>query len=155
MSAYGVGAVLSQKQENQQLPIAFELALLTKAQKNYSQLHKEALAVIFGITKFHKYHYGRSFTIFTDHQPLKSLFLESRSIPAMTAARIIRWSILLFTYNYKIVYKKGANIPQVDVMSCLPNESQVPDQNCNFLFLSTPLISLETVAQHTIRDRSL
>lgn len=44
-SSYGIGAILSLVHNNKEYPIAFESATLNTAQKNYSQLEKEALAV--------------------------------------------------------------------------------------------------------------
>ena len=39
-------------------PIGFMSRTLTPAEKKYSQLDKEGLAVTFGIQRFHKYLYG-------------------------------------------------------------------------------------------------
>ena len=69
-SQYGVGAVISHLIEEEEKPIAFSSRTLTKSEQNYSQLEKEALAIIFGIRKFHKYLYGRKFVLLTDHKPL-------------------------------------------------------------------------------------
>ena len=57
-------------------PIAYASRTLTKAEKNYSQLEKEGLAVVFGVKKFHVYLWGRPFLIESDHKPLSSLFGE-------------------------------------------------------------------------------
>ena len=47
---------------------------LAEAEKNYAQLVKESLPLIFALKKFHNYVFGRSFTVVADHKPLLSLF---------------------------------------------------------------------------------
>ena len=48
-------------------PVAFASRTLAKAERNYAHLEREGLSVVFGVTYFHKYLYGRSFTIVTDN----------------------------------------------------------------------------------------
>ena len=106
-SPYGVGAVLSQiDEQGVERPVAYASRTLSQAERNYSQLEKEALALIFGTKRFHNYIYGRSFILYTDHKPLQGLLNESKAIPTLASARIQRWALTLATYQYKIVYKK-------------------------------------------------
>lgn len=55
----GVAAVLSHLIDGQERPIAFASKTLSSSEHNYYQLNREALALVFGVKKFHKYIYGR------------------------------------------------------------------------------------------------
>ncbi|KAK3100735.1 hypothetical protein FSP39_024398 [Pinctada imbricata] len=120
-SPYGVGAVLSHKMTNgEEKPIAYASKTLTSAEKKYSQIEKESLAIIFGVKKFHQYIFGRHVRIVTDHKPLIGLFREDRSVPINAASRIQRWALTLAAYEYEIKYKEGRNHGNADGLSRLP-----------------------------------
>ena len=99
---------------------------LSPAEKKYSQLDKEALAIIFGVTKFHQYLFGREFTITTDHKPLTHLFHPKKSVPQMASARLERWALTVGAYSYSLQYRPGKENANADALSRLPLPSLPP-----------------------------
>lgn len=74
-SSHGVGAcILHKMRDGTKKPVAHASRSLLPAERNYSQIEKEALGIIFAITRFHRYIYGREFTLQTDHKPLLTIF---------------------------------------------------------------------------------
>ena len=75
--------------------------------RNYLQLDKEGSAMVFGLKKFHKYLFGRTFSTVMDHKSLVSLFHEEKAIPDIASPRIVRWAVILRAYQNTMQYKQG------------------------------------------------
>lgn len=118
VSSCGAGAVLYHKVSGQDRPIGFRSRTLSPAERNYAQIEREALTVVFGDAKFREF--GNRFTLVTDHRPLLSPFSPDKPVPAMAAARIQRWFLLLSACNYKIQFKNGKALITADTLSRLP-----------------------------------
>ncbi|KAJ8351850.1 hypothetical protein SKAU_G00233260 [Synaphobranchus kaupii] len=159
-SPYGVGALLSHVMEDgSEKPLGFMSRTLTPAEKRYSQLDKEGLAIMFGIKRFHKYLYGRTFTISTDHKPLISLFHEKKPVPQMCSPRVQRWAVLLRAYEYKIVYKPGKEHANADALSRLPlpqtAEEDDTDQVLMIDVMDDSPVTTTQVRKWTAKDKTL
>ena len=73
-SPYGIGSVLSHHLSYCcEKTLAHASRSLSSCEKKYAQLEKEALPLVYGITKFHKYLNGGEFILQTDHKPLIGL----------------------------------------------------------------------------------
>nr|XP_039263303.1 uncharacterized protein K02A2.6-like [Styela clava] len=119
-SPYGIGAVLSVITQEGERPVAFASRSLSKPERNYSQLDREGLALVFAVTKFHSFLYGRPFVLETDHKPLLGLLGKNKPLPDAAPPRMIRWKVLLDGYQYELVYVPGKNQANSDALSRLP-----------------------------------
>ncbi|MCG8049195.1 MAG: DDE-type integrase/transposase/recombinase [Candidatus Thiodiazotropha taylori] len=72
-SENGLGATLSQIQNDEERPIAFAAKAFQGGQKNYTVYQKEMLALAWGLDHFEPYIYGQQLTVRTDNQALSWL----------------------------------------------------------------------------------
>ena len=130
-SDYAVGAILAQLGDDGEKHVVHYLSQqLSRTQRKWATIEKEAWAVVTALKKFRQYLLGAEFTIFTDHKPLKSLFTAE-----MKNARIQRWGILISEFNCSIQYREGKHM-KADFVSRIrgPIEGQVastPPDNCD------------------------
>ena len=79
-SPVGLGAILIQGQQGRKRVISYASKSLSAVERRYSQMEKEALAVVWACERFHVYLYGIEFELYTDHKPLETIYL-GRSKP--------------------------------------------------------------------------
>ena len=65
-SQKGLGACLLQENKR----VSFASKTLTPTQSVYSNIERDALAIVYGIHKSHTYLFGKPFVVVTDHKPL-------------------------------------------------------------------------------------
>ena len=109
-SSTGLGAALLQEGQ----PVEFASRALTPTERQYAQIEKELLAVVFAFERFHHYTYGRSVTVESDHKPLESI---SRKPLDSAPRRLQRMLLRLQKYRINIVYKKGREMHIADALS--------------------------------------
>ena len=157
-SGKGLGAVLLQKQEDGALrPVAYASRVLSKAEMGYSNIERESLAVIFGVTKFRQYLLGRKFTVQTDHRPLLKLLGSNESVPSLVSARLKKWKLVLTAYDYEIQYLPGKENVLADFLSRKPMEGQPSTDekvDVQVLFTETEheVVNAATIVAETRKD---
>ena len=87
-SGVGIGAVLSQTQDDEQLhPIAFASRSLDSSDRNYGITELETLAIVWAAHYFRPYLLGHHTTIFTDHSACVSVLGTARP-----SGKMARWA---------------------------------------------------------------
>ena len=123
-SSVGLGAVLLQDLGapgyERFLPVAYASRKLQPAETRYAQIEREALSIVFGVTKFNQYLLGRPFTIMTDHKPLVKVFGKRDTVPMQVSTRLKKWALLLGSYDYELVHIPGKMNFNADFLSRQP-----------------------------------
>jgi hypothetical protein len=112
---YAVAAVLWQRTENGDRPIAFASKKLQGSQLSYPIIEKECLAIKYGIEYFREYLLCSEFLVKTDHSPLQWLYKNKN-----TASRRMRWALELQMYSFRIEFVRGKDNFLADILSRFP-----------------------------------
>ncbi|KAJ1524581.1 hypothetical protein ONE63_011067 [Megalurothrips usitatus] len=157
-SPYGVGSVLCHtvhlpSGKPTERPVMFVSSILSSAQQNYAQVDREALAVIHAITKFHRFVWGRPFTIVTDCQAIQRILGPCKSLPVRTGHRLQHWAALLQPYQYSLVHKKSDNLVVADALSRLPSPISIFDIPIKSIKIAVDLpLTSDKIAVETAND---
>lgn len=123
-SNVAIGSVLSQNNR----PIAYYSRTLNSAERNYSTIEKELLAILDSTKHFRPYLFGQKFTIETDHNPLVWLYKIKEP-----NSRLIRWKLKLEEFDFTIIYKKGKENVVADALSRVEIHFNEPDDDISMI----------------------
>jgi hypothetical protein len=107
-----LGAVLLQVHDGTLHPVMYASKKLSPREEKYPISEKEAMAIVWGIQRFHKFLYATKFIVETDHKPLTVLKGSTTSNP-----RLMRWSLGLQPYNFTTKVIKGIDNVGADFFS--------------------------------------
>ena len=106
----GLGACLMHEGH----PIAYASRALTQTEKNYAQIEKELLAIVFSVKRFHQYVYGLKVDVQSDHKPLESIL---RKPLGAAPSRLQRMLLQLQRYDLNVIYTPGKDLLIADTLS--------------------------------------
>lgn len=118
----GLGCCLMQNGR----PVAYASRSLSDAEKEYAQIEKEFLAIVYATKKFHHYIYGREVKVITDHQPIVSIM--KKQIAKINSARLQRLKLKLVKYRLNVEYQPGKELHIADLLSRNYIESDVIEE---------------------------
>ena len=124
--------------------MAYASRSLTQAERQYSVIERECLAVLYAVKQFRHYLLGRAFVLHTDHQPLQWLSAQKME------GRLCRWALALQEFDFTIKYRRGSSNANADALSRVPT---IPSTCAGTV--TVPELTLEDVAQEQGKDEAL
>lgn len=150
-----IGGVLSQKQGEREVVIAYFSKSLSKPERNYCVTRRELLAVVKTLQHFNKYLIGRQFLLRTDHAALKWL-LQFKN----PEGQVARWIEQLQEYDFKTEHRSGKTHGNADALSrrpCSEDCKHCVKQECNEVTLkltrTNPLSLWENDAMREAQEK--
>ena len=115
-SDVGIGGVLSQLQNDEEVVISYGSRTLSPAERNYCVTRRELLAIVYHVRMYKSYLLGRHFLIRTDHSSLKYLhrFKEPEG-------QLARWIDFLQPFQFEIQFRPGIKHGNADALSRRPD----------------------------------
>jgi len=110
--ALGIALTQMADDETTHCPVAFASCKFTDAQRRYSTIERESVAVIYGLNKFEHLIWGSEITVYSDHNPLAFI-----TMAALQSAKLTRWALSLSKFNLKVKHIQGSKNVVADFLS--------------------------------------
>ena len=108
-------------------PISYGSKTLSETESNYSNIERELLGVVFAVTHFKHFTYGRPVMIISDHKPLASLFKKSLTSSSPHLSRML---LQILDYDLNIIYQEGSKCIYLMLFQDLVHTNQTVVQLC-------------------------
>ena len=90
--------------------VAYATRSNDKAEDDYLSYEGEVLALVWAVTHFRHFFYGKPFSVITDHHPLEWVLPFDK-----LTRRHARWSLILREQSFKIIHRPGLKHANDDV----------------------------------------
>ena len=121
-SSFGLGAVLLQRQNDGHMkPVAYASRSLTKTERRYAQMEKEALAIVWSLEHWADLLIGKNFHVETGHKPLVPL-LSTKLIDELPV-HVQRFRMRLLRFCFMICHVPGKELHTADALSRAPQDA--------------------------------
>ena len=120
---WGLGAVILQNGQ----PVAYTSRTMSPCERDYAQIEKETLAIVFACERFDHYLCGQEhITVQSDHKPLEIILKKS---VLSTTKRLKRMLLRLQRYNLNVTYVPGKYLYIADFLSRTALPAKQTDTN--------------------------
>lgn len=158
----GIGCVLIQND----FPVAYASRSLNKSEVKYAQIEKEMLAIVFALTRFDEFVYGRRVEVQSDHKPL--IYIVEKDIDKISA-RLQRMLLKILKYDFVVTFVPGKLLLAADALSrAVVDKAGDDDQNISYNvhnvvasdrnlmnYLPVPENSLKIIVEHVKLDECI
>ena len=139
----GIGACLAHRVADPKTgrsylkPISYASCSLKPAERRYSQIDREGLAVYWAVNHFRQFLFCKKFELHTDCSALTRIFGPKNDLGGCAIGRLYRWAVALMMYDFVVYHIKGSENKICDSLSRLPvppkgsNMASAPDQECH------------------------